>query len=187
MSSRGFQPSTVIVYLDTNDPQTFSGSLSGVDSQKKKLYKQNRVIFCDYLPSSSRIQCSTFVAYIPISACHSLLLTHSHSWIQCYCYYQTSIKKRAIIMPSAQALPFINQGLRQDYYRTILPNLSYPYCPNQHILCSGSLTPLLFSVSQAFFPSCYEIGLLFFSLRKPHVLRLQPPLLSPAYKLVILF
>ena len=74
MSSRGFQPSTVIVYLDTNDPQTFSGSLSGVDSQKKKLYKQNRVIFCDYLPSPSRIQCSTFVAYIPISACHSLLL-----------------------------------------------------------------------------------------------------------------
>ena len=42
--------------------------------KKKMLYKQNRVIFCDYLPSPSRIQCSTFVAYIPISACHSLLL-----------------------------------------------------------------------------------------------------------------
>ena len=93
-------------------------------------------------------------------------------------------------MPSAQnaqALPSIDPGLRPSHYRTILPNLSYPYSPNSHILCSGSSAPLLFSVSQTFF-FMLVIRLTPFALRKPRVLVWrQPPLLPPVYKLVMLF
>ena len=93
-------------------------------------------------------------------------------------------------MPSAQnaqALPSIDPGLRPSHYRTILPNLSYPYSPNSHILCSGSSAPLLFSVSQTFL-FMFVIRLTPFALRKPRVLVWrQPPLLPPVYKLVILF
>ena len=92
-------------------------------------------------------------------------------------------------MPSAQnaqALPSIDPGLRPNYYRTILPNLSYPYCPNSHIFCSGSSAPPLLRQSD-FFSSCFVHRLTPFALRKPRVLWQQPPLLPPMYKLVILF
>ena len=137
------------MYLDANDSQTnhfWPSFRSGFP--KNGVYKGTKSFFVTH---SVFLHRRRFVTYTPISARRSFsLLTHSHSsWIYCYCYYYTSI-----IMPSvrnAQALPSIDPSIQPNYYRTILPNLSYPYCPNSHMLCSGSSAPLLFSVSQTFF------------------------------------
>ena len=162
--------------MDTNDPQTnhfWPSFRSGFP--KKWVYKGTQSIFVTHSLSSFTVEGSSLdqhtYLFQPVVLFHSL---HTHSsWIYCYCCYYTSIKRRAIIMPSAQnaqALPPIDPGLRPNYYRTTLPNLSYPYCPNSHILCPGSSAPLLFSVSLTFF-FVFCDRLTPFALRKPRVLR----------------
>ena len=70
-------------------------------------------------------------------------------------------------MSPGQALPSFNLALHpSDHYKTVLPNLAYPSRPITHIPWCGSSSPLLFSVSQTIFSSCFATGLLFFCPQK---------------------
>ena len=164
----------VILYLDTNDP------FWPEESQKIWYIKEQSYFLW---PSSFTVKGWMFNI-------HHLHTYFSPSFI--FTSYSLSLfldllplpllhlHQKSGIMPSTQALPFINPGLQSDYYRTILPNISYPYCPNSHILCSGSLAPLRLhsSVSQAFFFMFCD-RLTPFALRKPCILRSHLPLSLP--------
>ena len=175
------------MYLDTNDPQTnhfWPSFRSGFP--KNGVYKENRLIFWPIL--SVFLHRRDFLTYIPISARRSFsLLTHSHSsLIYCYCYYQTFIKKvpsscrpLRLYLSSTQASdPIHTEPYYQTFRTHITPIRTFFVLRLPHP--SSSPSARLF-----FFMFCGRLTP--FTLRKPRVLRWQPPLLPPAYKLVILF
>ena len=94
----------------------------------------------------------------------------------------------AIIMSFAQnsqVLHYSNIPPRPDYYKTILPNLSYPSRHNVHIPWSGSSAPLPLWVRLCFLFLPVDLPL---SLRRPHsqrwqssMVKLAIPFLDPNY------